>query len=199
MKSIIATSIAAVAALVVGCTAHVATASSALTATDSEASADHLEAGAKAPDFKLASTDGKTYDLKSLTAKGPAFLYFIKDKCSANPRSLPLFNKVAGAYKGKVTLLGVVNGNKKIGEDNIAWHDLQYELLLDEKMDLIQAYGLEKANHLYLIGQDGKIQKAFHGFGKDALMAMSASMAEVAKVPVATLDLSGAPNRVAYG
>ena len=64
-----------------------------------------LEAGADVPKFSLTGTDGKTYTPESLTENGPAFVYFVKEVCTANPRALPLYNELYKAYGDKMAIL----------------------------------------------------------------------------------------------
>src|SRR4051812_43096743 len=66
---------------------------------------------AKAPDFNAKGSDGKDYSLKSLTEKGPVFLYFVKKDCGSNPIAVKLFNRVFKAYEGKARLVAVVNAD----------------------------------------------------------------------------------------
>src|SRR5947209_6949953 len=51
-----------------------------------------------APAFSAKASDGKTYTLKDLTAKKPAFLYFVKSTCGSNPMAVKLFARVYKAY-----------------------------------------------------------------------------------------------------
>lgn len=163
------------------------------------AAAGPLEAGTKAPDFSLKGTDGKTYTLASLTERGPAFVYFMKHNCSANPEAVPLMSALSNAYAGKVNFVAVTTGDKEQAESEGAQYGFKPVQLLDKDHKLIAPFGLEASQHTYLIGQDGVIKEAFHGYGMESLTRLSKALAAEGKVEVAKVDLAGAPNRVAYG
>jgi peroxiredoxin len=158
-----------------------------------------LEAGADVPKFSLTGTDGKTYTPASLTEKGPAFVYFVKESCTANPRALPLYNELYKAYGEKITFVAVINSEKDAAE---AWKKefgADYVALLDPDMQVIKAFGLDQSQHTFLINKDGKIDQAFHGFGQDALDPLSQEMAKIGGGEAAKLDFSNAPRRRAFG
>lgn len=158
-----------------------------------------LEAGADVPKFSLTGTDGKTHTPETLTENGPAFVYFVKEVCTANPRALPLYNELYKAYGDKINFVAVINSEKAAAE---AWKKefgADYVALLDPDMQVIKAFGLDQSQHTFLINKEGKIEQAFHGFGQDALEPLSQEMAKVGGSDVAKLDFSNAPRRRAYG
>lgn len=158
-----------------------------------------LEAGADVPQFSLTGTDGKTYTPASLTENGPAFVYFVKEDCTANPRALPLFNELYKAYGDKITFVAVINSEKDAAERWKNFFKADYVALLDPDKQVIKAFGLDHSQHTFLITKEGKIEQAFNGFGQDALEPLSQEMAKVGGGEPAKLDFSEAPRRRAFG
>lgn len=95
--------------------------------------------GAKVGDAAFAidttASDGKTHSIKSMTEKGPFYLLFVKEQCSANPYATPFFQKIYEAYGDKVTFVGVINADK---EGHANWKKEwkgQWTMLLDPEMN----------------------------------------------------------------
>jgi len=158
-----------------------------------------LKAGVSAPTFQANASDGKSYSLKSLTEKGPAFLYFVKDGCSANPFSVKYFNRLYNAYKGKVRFIAVMNSGKDAYASFVKDYGAPFPGLLDPDEKIIQAYSVHHSQTVVMVGKDGKVAKTFQGYGKDSLSQLNASLAGAAKSAVLKVDLAGAPSGTAYG
>lgn len=156
----------------------------------------HLEVGKVAPSFAGTASDGKEYSLKSLTAEGPAFVVFWKQRCPHNKRASELFNTLHKAHG--VKLVGFVNAS---AEGAKAWVDqfaLGYPLLADPEKQTIKAYALKYSICTFQVGKDGKIEKVFPGYGKESMVALNAAMATVSGKKV-EVDLSSAPGHLAWG
>ena len=158
-----------------------------------------LAANAIAPNFTASASDGKTYTLKSLTGNGPAFFYFLKDSCSANPYAVKYFNRLYNAYKGKVAFYALTDYNKSGYAGFVKEYQAPYVGILDPQRSVIHSYNVHHSQTVMLVGQDGKVVKTFKGFGKTALAELNASLAQVAKTDIQKVDFSGAPSGVAYG
>jgi thiol-disulfide isomerase/thioredoxin len=159
--------------------------------------------GAKIGDASYAidttASDGKTHSIKSLTEKGPFYLLFVKEQCSANPYATPFFQKIYEAYGDKVTFVGVINADKA-GHANWKkeWKG-QWTTLLDPEMKIIKGFNVKRSTPVIKIGKDGKVEKIFNGWGQASLKELSADMAKEAKVPEKDLKLDEAPNGTHYG
>ena len=120
-------------------------------------------------------------------------LYFIKIGCPVNQRAIPYFNKIADAYKGKATLVGVINGDmaaaKQWKEDNGA----SYTILADSDNSTIRAYKAMYSPWAVTIKQDGKIAKSLPGGSKDELTVINDFMAAAAKTAPSKIAFDGAP------
>ncbi len=72
-------------------------------------------------------------------------------------------------------------------------------MLADADEGLIGDYELVRSICTFEIGTDGKIVRVFEGYGQEALKSLNEAMATAAGVPVAEVDLSGAPYRLTWG
>lgn len=131
-----------------------------------------LEAGEKAPDFKLQDKDGKEVALSDFAGKKVVLYFYPRDNTPGCSRQACAF---AGAYEQFKTLDVVVIG---ISKDSIASHqrfaekyELPFILLSDPEREAIEAYDVwkEKKNYgkvsmgvvrtTYIIDENGKIEK----------------------------------------
>jgi peroxiredoxin len=159
---------------------------------------DQAAQNAKAPEFSAKASDGKTYTLKALTEKKPVFLYFVKRDCGSNPMSVKLYNRLYNAYKGKVNFYAVINTDAEGFKGFASEYRAPFVALLDANKDVIKSYGIRASQTVVMVDTEGKRTK-FGGFGKESLAQLNAALAKAAGVDVQTVDLSDAPNGVAYG
>lgn len=133
-----------------------------------------LEVGDKAPSFKLKNQDGKTISLADLKGK-PIVLYFYpkddtpgctKEACNFRDE-FPKFGKL------KAEIIGIsvdsVESHKRFAEK----YKLPFNLLADEKKEVVEKYGVWKEKNMYgkkymgierttfIIDGNGKIAKIF--------------------------------------
>jgi thiol-disulfide isomerase/thioredoxin len=155
--------------------------------------------GDKSFEINTQASDGKTHTLKSLTEKGPVYLLFVKEQCSANPYATPFFQSLYDSYKDKVNFVGVINAGK---EGHTSWKSTYkgaWTTLFDPKKEIIYGFGVRRSTPVIKIGKDGKVEKVFNGWGQAALKELSADMAKEAKIAEKAVDLSGAPSGMRYG
>jgi len=133
-----------------------------------------LKVGDKAPSFKLKNQDGKVISLADLKGK-PIVLYFYpkddtpgctKEACNFRDE-FPKFGKM------KAEIIGVsidsVESHKKFADK----YKLPFNLLSDEKKEVVEKYGVWKEKNMYgkkymgivrttfIIDTEGKINKIF--------------------------------------
>ena len=133
-----------------------------------------LKVGDKAPSFKLKNQDGETISLSDLKGK-PIVLYFYpkddtpgctKEACNFRDE-FPSFGKL------KAELIGIstdsVESHKKFAKK----YNLPFNLLSDDKKDVVEKYGVWKEKNMYgrkymgierttfVIDYSGKISKIF--------------------------------------
>lgn len=151
-----------------------------------------IKVGDKAPDFSAKGTDGKTHSLKSLMEKGPVVLYFIKIGCPVNHRAAPHFEKIADAYKGKATMIGVINGNDAEAKKWLADYKSDLTLVTDGDLKIIRSYGAEYSPWAVAV-ENGKIAAILEGGSPKELAEVNVRMAKAAKIEPAKLSYPGAP------
>ena len=151
-----------------------------------------LSEGAKAPDFTMPATGGRTVSLKDLKGK-PFVLYFYpradtpgctKEAC-AFQEGLPDFSKLG------VTVIGVSKDSMKALEKFAEKYGLAFPLASDPEIKIIEAYGAWAEKSLYgkkymgierstvLVDAAGKVAKHWPkvkvaGHAEDVLKAVRA-------------------------
>ena len=133
-----------------------------------------LKVGDKAPTFKLKNQDGKTISLSDLKGK-PVVLYFYpKDDTSGCTKEACNFRDEFPKFgKMKAEIIGIsadsVESHKKFAQK----YKLPFNLLSDEKKDVIEKYGVWQEKSMYgrkymgivrttfIIDSSGKISKIF--------------------------------------
>ena len=148
------------------------------------------EEGSKAPNFKLKNQNGETISLSDFKGKNVVLYFYPKDDtsgCTAEACSFrddfPKFEKT------DAVILGVspdsVESHKKFEQK----YKLNFNLLSDEKKEILQKYEVWKEKNMYgrkymgverttyIIGPEGKIKKIFRkvkvsGHNKEVLEAL---------------------------
>jgi peroxiredoxin Q/BCP len=148
------------------------------------------EEGSKAPNFKLKNQNGETISLSDFKGKNVVLYFYPKDDtsgCTAEACSFrddfPKFEKT------DAVILGVspdsVESHKKFEQK----YRLNFNLLSDEKKEILQKYEVWKEKNMYgrkymgverttyIIGPEGKIKKIFRkvkvsGHNKEVLEAL---------------------------
>jgi thioredoxin-dependent peroxiredoxin len=130
--------------------------------------------GTKAPDFKLAASNGQTIGLKDLKGKNVVIYFYPKDDtpgCTVEACGFRDTHKEIEKYNAVV--LGVSPDNLKSHDKFIQKFQLPFTLLTDEEKKMANDYGVwvEKsmygrkymgvARTTFVIDQNGKIAKIF--------------------------------------
>ena len=139
------------------------------------ADSDTIIEGSKAPDFKLAADDGKTYSLSDFRGKKEVVLYFYPrdDTPGCTKEACSFRDSMSRLNKQGVQVLGV-------SDDDIPSHikfkekySLNFPLLADTDDKVSKTYGVYKQKNLYgnvswglerstfVIDKEGKIKKVF--------------------------------------
>ena len=137
--------------------------------------------------------DGKEVDLVGALKKGPVFVFFIQDGCPCSVDAEPLFHRIYKKWKDRVTFVGVIDKGTDRAQDWVRVFKTPYSIVPDEKKTIIHSFKALNSAFSVLVGQDGKIQKAWPGYSKGYLLEMNAKMAELTHQPVGELDTAYAP------
>jgi peroxiredoxin Q/BCP len=109
-----------------------------------------LKIGQKAPDFKLASGEGKTLSLKDFAGKKIVLYFYPKDNTSGCTKEACSFESNLKAMKKRnAVVIGIsadsVGSHAKFTEK----YGLSFPLLSDEKKEAITLYGVWKEKSMY--------------------------------------------------
>ena len=133
-----------------------------------------LKAGDKAPSFKLKNQNDKTVSLSDLKGK-PVVLYFYpKDDTSGCTKEACNFRDEFPKFKkSKAEIIGVSADSVESHKNFAEKYKLPFNLLSDEKKEIIEKYGVWQEKSMYgrkymgivrttfIIDQTGKIRKIF--------------------------------------
>lgn len=109
-----------------------------------------LKIGQKAPDFLLASSDGKTLSQKDFVGKKIVLYFYPKDNTSGCTKEACSFESNLKAIKKKgAVVIGVsadsIDSHAKFAKK----YGLSFPLLSDEKKEIIKSYGVWKEKSMY--------------------------------------------------
>jgi len=131
------------------------------------ADAQHLAAGAAAPNFSLPSVDGKTYSLADQKGK-VTVLEYMATWCPHCQEDAPMMNQVDAAYKDKgVQVLGINatpyghDHTSPAKMDDLKWFKdnfgVTFPLLFDQSLQSAKEYGVLSYPTIYIIDQQGNV------------------------------------------
>src|SRR4051812_20352040 len=113
-----------------------------------------LPIGAKAPDFELATPDGRTHRLSDALKKGPVALIFYKSECPTCQFTFPFAQKIfdkVGQTAG-LTLWGISEDDADETKLFAKQFGITFDILIDEyPYDVSAAYGMEFVPGIFLI------------------------------------------------
>jgi peroxiredoxin Q/BCP len=137
-------------------------------------------AGDKAPSFNLPDQNGKTVSSSSLAGKPYVLYFYPKDDTPGCTKEACGFRDDFGRFRSRgVEIIGVSPDNGASHTRFIDKYGLNFTLLSDTEKELANAYGVwvKKQNYgreymgiersTFLVGKDGKIQKAWRGVRVD--------------------------------
>lgn len=157
---------------------------------------DMLKVGSEAPQFVLAAENGDTVRLADFREKNPVVLIFYPgDETPGCTKQLCAVRDDYSRFEKRgVKVFGVNPGSGKSHEKFIQKHNFQFQLLVDEKKTVTEAYGAKGAlmtkRTVYAVDKAGKIIFARRGMPsvKEILASIPAAEKESVSPPV-KLDL----------
>jgi peroxiredoxin len=126
-----------------------------------------VEAGARAPGFKLIGLDQPARTLDDILAGGPALLAFYKISCPVCQLTVPYLERLAA--NSAIQVIGISQDDGTATRGFMQRFGLTFPMLLDlsnEDYPASNAYGITSVPSLFLVEGDGTIARAFHGFSK---------------------------------
>lgn len=149
--------------------------------------AEGLRAGAKAPDFTLKDTQGRTFKLSAFKGK-PVFINFFATWCGPCRVEFPEVVKLHREMNEKGVKIISVSVDAEPTRNRVKpfadQYNARHQVLLGESaMDIADNYAVEGIPSNYLIGKDGKVRNNWVGFSgpRDAQAWKAAIEAELKK------------------
>jgi peroxiredoxin len=125
-----------------------------------------LQLGAKAPDFKLRGTDGKTHSLHDFDKSPVLVVFFTCNHCPYVLGSDEVTRKTAELFGPKGVVFVGINSNSKntVAEDSFDHmvermnkHKFPWLYLYDETQDIAKKYGALRTPHFFVFDQDRRL------------------------------------------
>lgn len=134
-----------------------------------------LEAGIKAPDFKLFDKDGNEVSLSNFSGKKVILYFYPKDNTPGCTRQACAFAKAYDRFKEiEAVVIGISKDSTASHQRFADKYELPFVLLSDPELDAIKAYDVwqEKKNYgkvsmgvvrtTYIIDENGLIEKVMN-------------------------------------
>ena len=133
-----------------------------------------LEAGVKAPEFKLQDKDGNLVSLSDFKNKKIVLYFYPRDNTPGCTKQACSFRDNYGEFKSKdVVVIGISKDSIKSHTNFAKKHDLPFILLSDPELEAIKAYDVWQEKKLYgkvsmgvvrttyIIDENGMIEKVY--------------------------------------
>src|SRR5580765_462901 len=133
---------------------------------DMAASKQHrlLDAGAKAPEFRLQRLEGGETTLQELTASGPVLLAFFKVSCPVCQFTFPYLERL---HQAGYPVYGISQNDAEDTREFNGEFGITFPMLLDDENDDFpagNAYGISYVPTLFLVTRDGNIARVIEGW-----------------------------------
>jgi peroxiredoxin len=134
-----------------------------------------LEIGSTAPDFKLPSTDGKTYSLADFKEAPALVVFFTCNHCPYVIKSDETTCKTVEKFKELGAIFIAINSNsaETVPEDSFQHmcermekNHFPWLYLYDETQDVARKYGALRTPHFYLFDKERKLIYTGRGVDK---------------------------------
>jgi peroxiredoxin len=136
-----------------------------------------LEYGNKAPDIQLPLLGGGKFSLSQSLANGQILLAFFKISCPVCQYTFPFLERLANRTKGKgLQVIGISQDDAKSTGLFCKEYGVTFPVALDETgmYPASNAYGLTYVPTLFLIAENGDIEKTVVGWLKADIDAIDA-------------------------
>lgn len=122
-----------------------------------------VEVGEMAPNFKLETLSGETFQLSDLHGK-KVILNFWASWCGPCKREMPEMQKIHEKYQDEVQIVAVnLTGSEtsvKAVEQFVNKYGFTYPILLDKELKVKEKYEVGMLPTTYFIGSNGRIQES---------------------------------------
>jgi len=129
--------------------------------------------GAQAPAFQLRALSGEKKSLSEILQNGPALLVFYKISCPVCQLTAPYLQRLSAGPNLQV--IGISQDDETSTQSFNQRFGVKFPTLLDQVQEGYPAsngFGISSVPSLFLVEQNGKVAKAFHGFSKHDIEAL---------------------------
>ncbi|RYG46774.1 hypothetical protein EON79_09230 [bacterium] len=150
--------------------------------------------------FSVLGSDGRHHNLKTLTARGPVLL--VNLALEELPLGVTDLNRLERMMKGKVRVVGLVNGGQAGMRTAIERHGVRF-LLLDDVGSIVRDHlPSDNGQRFYLSNglllPNGRITHVWSGYDRWTLGRMQADLLKHTKIRL-NLELARFPKRLQLG
>lgn len=138
-----------------------------------------LPNGAKAQEFTLKTTTGKSIVLSELMKRGPVVLAFFKVSCPTCQYAFPYFERMSQLHKTEAaTILGISQNDASETQAFMQQYGVTFPVAIDDSKKYIvsNAYKLTNVPTAYLVDRDGRIQATSVGWARKDMEEMNAKL-----------------------
>jgi peroxiredoxin len=138
-----------------------------------------LDAGTRAPDFRLSRLEGGEASFAELAAGRPVLLVFFKVTCPVCQLTMPFLERLHAS--GALTICGISQNDAPDTREFNGYFGVSFATLLDaedEDFPASNAYGISSVPSMFRVEPDGVISRVIEGWNKKEM----ASLAEDAGV-----------------
>jgi peroxiredoxin len=149
-----------------------------------------IGAGVRAPEINLSFLDGSHFKLTETLKHGPVVAAFFKVGCPVCQMAFPYVERLFKAYgkSGKLTLIGVSQDNAADTKAFNRQFGVSFPVLLDGKgYPASNAYGLTNVPTIFLISQDGEIERTLVSWSKAEMEDLNHKLAQISGMKPAEL------------
>jgi peroxiredoxin len=134
-----------------------------------------LEAGTRAPEFRLDLLDGGSRTLGEILAGGPVLLAFFKISCPVCQMTFPFLQRIHAS--GGMRIFGISQNDADDTREFNQEFGIAFPTLLDSEDHGFPAsndYGISSVPTLFLVETDGKIARVIEGWQKREMELLAA-------------------------
>jgi len=126
-----------------------------------------LDAGSRAPDFRLQRLDGGEVSLSKIVSGGPALLAFFKISCPVCQLTFPFLERIHAA--GTLPVYGISQNDARHTREFTREWGVTFATLLDAEaggFSVSNDFGISSVPTMFLIEHDGAIARVIEGWSR---------------------------------
>ncbi len=146
------------------------------------------DTGGQVSDFSLSTARGATHSSYSARSEGLLLVALFRSECETCQYSAPYIQRFHTLYAepsgGRFQVWGVSQDSEEETADFVEEHGLTFPVLLDEHLQVSEAYAIVAVPDLYLLNKNREIQGAVvGGFRREGFNALAKRIADTLGVP----------------